>query len=141
MASKKNSKKIVLEGPDEAKREQASRGWDKTKSIVPLTILALLLIIGGLQLAGIINIEGMLNPNSDNYLTNNLASNNNTVKCFKYSSEMATPCCTVNNGVRVSAVYALSECECPLDTQNYNYDVVFGGKTYKTCDCKCPESK
>ena len=123
--------------------EKGSRGRDTIK-VAPLIILTSILIIAGLQFSGIINIQGLLNPNSDNYLGGNIDSNDNSSvvpKCFKYSSEMATPCCTVSNGVRVSAVYALSECDCPLDTKNYNYDVVFGGKSYKTCDCKCPEVK
>ncbi|MGE0793457.1 MAG: hypothetical protein AB7V77_04745 [Candidatus Woesearchaeota archaeon] len=67
-------------------------------------------------------------------------SNNepNKLQCFNYSTEMSTPCCTTENGIMVTAVYVLkSECECPLDTVDYQYDVILNEKEYRTCDCKC----
>jgi len=118
-------------------------GWGSYGRALQIILWVIVFGIAALHFSGRINITGLLNPNSDNYL---FADTNDTdqlgPKCFKYSTEMDTPCCTVNNSVRVSAVYAFKpQCQCPLDTVDYQYDVVFGGVEYRTCVCQCPESK
>lgn len=125
---------------NEAMREKASGGWDTFSKIIPIILLLIIFGIAALHFSGIIDIAGLLNPNSENYIFGN--DDQLEPKCFKYSTEMDTPCCTVKDGVRVSAVYAFKpQCQCPLDTVDYQYDVVLGNREYRTCDCQCPGSE
>lgn len=108
---------------------------DEISKNLPYILAGIIFGVLALNYLGVIDLAGALDPNSENFLL----SQNTGYKCFKHSTEMSTPCCTVQNGVEVSAVYAFSpQCECPLDTVDYQFDVVANGVKYRTCDCQCP---
>ena len=140
-------KGVALEGDSEDKREQASLGWDTKKISLQTVLIVGIFAIMALQIGGVIDIGGLLNPDSGNYLDLGHVLNPDNggaisgTQCFEYSWQMEdTVCCTVNKetGVGVAGVLAMPGCDCPLDTTPAAENLI-GGEIYWMCTCNaCP---
>jgi hypothetical protein len=135
----------------ESKSNRISKTKYFFKNLLPFAILGLTFFIMVLNFKGIININGLLNPDSENYLNwkgifnlkeNNLYEKNVNIKCPLSSCETGNCCGSKLDGSitettpMTSGVLTYEYCECPEDTIYSGVtDKITPGGPYKICTC------
>lgn len=110
----------------------------KAMQMTRLIIMLILLTVGFLAAMGYITLPKIdfnaLPQTGQDFV--NPPNARSTLFCPYLSSQMATPCGSVNNGVGVSGVIVYDACDCPSDTTySGTTDVVTPGGPYKICTC------
>ena len=123
----------------------------KNVNIALNILLAIVLGAGLLAATGIINIQGLLNPDSPNYHNwwniwqpIKTTPKNVPATCPKTTCEITKNCCgksqydsTVKRDIVVTAVPIPASCSCPEDTkpEPAGVDNTAPGGPYKICEC------
>ncbi len=129
---------IVFGGlEDDTKKEESDQSAQvrskpsKIMQLIPILIVLAVFIIFVLSEMGYITLP-KINTNS---IGSPKVKTVPKSTCFATSAQMATPCHTVKNGVKVSGVIVSDSCKCPSDTTYAQMDNVTAGGPYKICTC------
>lgn len=117
------------------------------KSMNPVLTALLVVVIGLLilQFAGVIDVTGFLNPQSEKYLDFwgifGLGENDNNYPgiCPISSNQTDHPCCTTSAGEgiqpTVQSIYVPISCNCTTDTHFLEIAPEGNYKLYRICEC------